>query len=79
MRLLNVKPKAEEVRHFEEARHFVSPQSGHFVLPQSGHFDGREHGLVFVQRKLLERNHSICPIMIGDCRQAKLLSHQVIQ
>ncbi|MFH2102339.1 MAG: hypothetical protein ABIJ39_03155 [Chloroflexota bacterium] len=51
----------------------------HFVLPQSGHFDGHEHRLVFVQRKLLKRNGGICPIMIGNGRQTKLLSHQVLQ
>ena len=72
-----IEPKAEQVRHVVLARHFVLPRQ--FVFPQRGHFDGREHGLVFVQRQLLERRDGICPVVIGDGRQAKLLPQQVIQ
>jgi hypothetical protein len=50
---------------------FIFPRQ--FVLPQSGHFNGDQYGQVFIQRQFLERSDSICPIMIGDGCQAKLL------
>jgi hypothetical protein len=54
-------------------------QISQLAFPGGGHFNAHEHGHAFVQRQFLNGGDGIGAFMIGNGRQAKLLTEQMVE